>query len=783
VQGIIAAARLAGARVVVLITLLIVFAWLVATGSRTSWLPYSLDCIADPACWPAPGETNAAFAMAEDYVKSGSRHWFLEVSGQSRPDEPPIVYTHNVNVGGFVIYALHLIGLQPYVDPRPLGIVDSIVLCVGLLYAYLLAKRVTHHTGFSLAFFLLLASDYFFSLAFGLNALRNWHWLALFGAPYHLLRAVEQYPVWQRRHVAGFIACATFGLMIGYDFIAMQGLLCIAIIWLCAQKVTGWRGYGVVLGVIAAAFAVPLLLRQVQVIGYLGWDFWWRDFLYSAAIKTSFLNRFVQVGDLATLDQWYADYHVLRPPAAPQTDSYVNAVTALTMFREIWWPRLGWPAGVLAGVGIVTAVSSLLVQPLARRLATGDVPRPGGLCTLDGPARLIVALLIGELLGIAFFSPLSLHIYLGHAFPAIIAVIHAAQAFCLVAVVALAGGLGAWALPGRDGSVRFLPLGVAVVAAVLLGTLHGSRQVSNAAADPLLTAGMVMDRPWPLPDVQSAACPAGAQGTGDSCRANVEMVPDGEQLAVGYVDALEDVRPEGAMRAFDGSTARVRPGDVIFAGDTYELWRYREDGQFSLLVGTPGRRLTLPALGTLDVATGRFSGLDIVARDRRWVPDLAKLTAFTVQPRFFRISPDGRAPLNWDLNPASTDHRIERQLDDGGPYLRLTFDDNARMFRIYRLEAIPDAMPVPVSVHAEVRASSRGDQELGVAERRAGGRPDPDPDTTTTPATGTWTSLVVNVAATNGSGMPKEIYYALRDAREGDWFDVRRITVFVGIVP
>src|SRR5690348_9014883 len=70
VQGAIACARLAGAQTIVFLALLVVFGWLVSTGVRTGWQPYSLGCILDPACWPAPGETNAALDIGRDYDQS-----------------------------------------------------------------------------------------------------------------------------------------------------------------------------------------------------------------------------------------------------------------------------------------------------------------------------------------------------------------------------------------------------------------------------------------------------------------------------------------------------------------------------------------------------------------------------------------------------------------------------------------------------------------------------------------------------------------------------------------
>src|SRR5262249_28927251 len=153
------------------------------------------------------------------------------------------------------------------------------------------------------------------------TGIRNWHWVALFGSGYHLARALERYPRRWSWHLLGFFAFASIGFMIGYDFIAMQGLFCLGVALLVSGFSLRPRGLSLVrFGTVAAGFILPFVLRQLQILGYLGLDFWWHDLYYSAVIKTSFLNRWFPLEDLGTIDDWYIQQHILRPAASPETN-------------------------------------------------------------------------------------------------------------------------------------------------------------------------------------------------------------------------------------------------------------------------------------------------------------------------------------------------------------------------------------------------------------------------------------------------------------------------------
>ena len=289
--------------VVIAVTMLCVWIY----GSTTFFVPCRMDC----------GEAFDALQYVDNYRLYGLRYGLVQdMATSASPDARPYLYTHNVNIAGIEFTLLEAIGLWPFWSKQ---LVTLAVFGAGLSYVF---RATAYHTRSWLAglvVLLLFVTDVDHVLAFSLNPLRVWHWLAIFGLIFHVGRLARQPHVAPRldRLAIVLLACVAFG--IGYDFWVTCSGIAAVIYVLCLGK-RAFR-FGMLLGMfgLVAAFAVPFVLRQIQIMSVLGVPFWIMDVVYSAAIKVSVLSRLIEVPPTAELDAIYqaAGVHGRRPPRPP----------------------------------------------------------------------------------------------------------------------------------------------------------------------------------------------------------------------------------------------------------------------------------------------------------------------------------------------------------------------------------------------------------------------------------------------------------------------------------
>ena len=118
-----------------------VFVVLLCWGALANFVQYKSDCPAG-SCFFHVGETFSAIYTAIYYQVHGAEFWFL----QELPlhiDQPnffnleTIIYPHNMNIGGFIVYAVSLLGGKSIVAP---AIFTMVAYSTGIFYAYKFAE-------------------------------------------------------------------------------------------------------------------------------------------------------------------------------------------------------------------------------------------------------------------------------------------------------------------------------------------------------------------------------------------------------------------------------------------------------------------------------------------------------------------------------------------------------------------------------------------------------------------------------------------------------------------
>jgi hypothetical protein len=273
---------------------------LLVYGAVTDWLPWMPACDGNPSCHVLAGESLAALENAQFFVQDGARYWLLQ-----RHDVGGVMmtYFHNINLGAFLVYGTALLGAQ---TPMPAAIVSAVAFVAGLAYAYLFVERSSGAHRFALLFLLLFASELFHNTLHGLNLLRAWHWLPLFGVAYHTLVIAQRGTVRRRDQVA-ILLFGLLGLGAGYEIYAFVGGTAIWVMALfgAGRNVRLWA-------TVLATLVAPVLLRQLQVIGGVGIAVWATDLYYTAGLKAPLVRAILPLPPADQIEAWYQANHVFR---------------------------------------------------------------------------------------------------------------------------------------------------------------------------------------------------------------------------------------------------------------------------------------------------------------------------------------------------------------------------------------------------------------------------------------------------------------------------------------
>ncbi len=405
--------------------LAVIASLLVVLGASHGWI----------LCWTNCGETFDALLYVQNFKLYGLAYNLVQDMATSPQLEAhPFLYTHNPNIAGYVFVLLQALGVHSFYGKQ---LVSIAILTSGLGYVWLAVRAHTGSSILAAITLLLFCVDVEHVLSYGLNPLRAWHWLALFGLIYHVGQIADGRTRW--KHGLATLILGAVALGIGYDFLVICWAVC-AVLLLIPAKPGGHAQIRAV-ALIAVLFAIPFCLRQWQVASVIGPQLWWWDVITSAAIKVPALATLVDLPSLAAIDEQYRALNILRPPATPETARRIY-MTFVEMFREVVVPGYGLvtvSGAILVGVGVVVC----LVRAARRRRGLNvefRVDEIGKLVSIQAyrTARLFAGLALGIGAGMMFFAPLSFHIYIKHGFPLLAAPLHLAKAILIVLLLHVA---------------------------------------------------------------------------------------------------------------------------------------------------------------------------------------------------------------------------------------------------------------------------------------------------------------------------------------------------------
>jgi hypothetical protein len=328
-----------------IIAAMMILLWL--QGTRHGFVPCVVDC----------GETFVAMEQAQTFAVTGFSYGLIQDHATSdRVQAHPFLYTHNVSIAAVLFPLLEALGITPLWAKQLLSL---FVYGLGLFYVFRATLYHTRSTICAFTLLILFCGDLLGVFSFGLNALRTWHWLAIFGLLFHAGRlAIDPARApWRDRLAVAALALVAFG--IGYDYWVICFLIAIFMALAYLPPPRGYRLAFANVVWIGFAFGLPFILRQVHIATVLGAEFWWKDFVYSAGIKVPFLRDIISLPTVNEIDAFYRQHHVLRAPATQASSWGEITRTLADMTEQILLPTYG-----VISIGIVVVLSAVAVVVL-----------------------------------------------------------------------------------------------------------------------------------------------------------------------------------------------------------------------------------------------------------------------------------------------------------------------------------------------------------------------------------------------------------------------------------
>lgn len=333
-----------------------VFVALMIWGIQSNWIQYKREC-EHGKCMFHVGESVTSIQAALYYQKFGAQYWYLQMLPggdlwkQDWIDQSFVIYTHNPNIGGFLVYATALLGFQTVILP---AIITAFGYSVGIFLAFRFGKAVSNSDVIGSWFGFFMATDFFYNLSYGLNLIRGWSWLGLMSYWYAVVRLLDG-------EGRGMIALLAFGglvtLLVGLDIFMLATASAVLVALIAGQT---WRARfrvaALIVGVAVGLFAI----RQMQIMGALGFNFWITDIYYTAGLKIPYELRWFEIPNDAAIDAWYGEHKVIRGHAS--TFVIRNVVNWIFFFALLDTWRHMWLSLPIFGIGALCTLTLVIMR-------------------------------------------------------------------------------------------------------------------------------------------------------------------------------------------------------------------------------------------------------------------------------------------------------------------------------------------------------------------------------------------------------------------------------------
>jgi hypothetical protein len=220
--------------------------------------------------------------------------------------------------------------------------------------------------------------------------------------------------------------------------------------------------------------------------------------------------------------------------------------------------------------------------------------------------------------------------------------------------------------------------------------------------------------------------------------------------------------------------------DLVLSSSSHNLSEVQPDGQLVQAQAREGDRVWLPNAGLWDRASQRFQGIAAVFSNGSWALDMTDVEAANANSDF--RAGDASNPLpGYSVSPSDAGYTVTRMADQSGPFIRIQATRDAAFLQVNGGPPVTSLDGVPVTLRSQIRAHTSGEFNLSVWDVVSDSGKVKS-FTNRHQASEDWTTLFTRAQQVVYPSPEDYFSVGVVAVKAGEWFDVRELSVFVGVV-
>ena len=206
------------------------------------------------------------------------------------------------------------------------------------------------------------------------------------------------------------------------------------------------------------------------------------------------------------------------------------------------------------------------------------------------------------------------------------------------------------------------------------------------------------------------------------------------------------------------------------------------DGNNFLVSGSEGEKFRFKNVGPWNKMIGAMSGMIGFYHNERWIFEHEGLAPANNNPGLDIGSADKTIPGYW-FSPGNVEVTFKQMNDQSGKFIRITAQSTGSHMAITGNVPLQQLNGVPLSVRAQIRTSQTIDASLTLTDMLSEAGEALSHKISLKPLLHEWISIVVRAPKVEYPHSSDNYAVAIGPVKSGDYFDIRELSVFVGVLP
>lgn len=187
-------------------------------------------------------------------------------------------------------------------------------------------------------------------------------------------------------------------------------------------------------------------------------------------------------------------------------------------------------------------------------------------------------------------------------------------------------------------------------------------------------------------------------------------------------------------------------------------------------------------VGPWHAVTGKTSGLMGILQNGKWVLGLEGWKPVNENSQFTEGNDENPIPTYW-MSPGEAEVTVRKMKDLSGQFVRITANSGSHYMAITGNNPVLNLSGIPVSIRAQIRVSKGIEASLTLTDVVAEPEKAHSYKIAIAPPSAEWISLIVRVPEIEYPDPGDNFAVGIGPVKAGDYFDIRELGVFEGVLP